>query len=137
LGRRFRSLKLWLVLRTYGLEGIRSYLRHHCELAAWFASRVQESEIFELAAPPRLGLVCFRLKAAAGETPEASSAKTAKLVERVNARGRVSVTSARLGGEGDGRCIVRVAIGGSNTMGGNVELAWGELLEVARGILEG
>ena len=115
MGRRFRSLKLWLVLRTYGLEGIRSYLRHHCELAAWFASRVQESEIFELAAPPRLGLVCFRLKAAAGETPEASSAKTAKLVERVNARGRVSVTSARLGGEVDGRCIVRVAIGGSDS----------------------
>lgn len=146
LGRRFRSLKLWLVLRTYGLEKIREYVRRHCELAAWFAGRVQESSseegLFELAAPPRLGLVCFRM-ASAGGTLEASSRKTAALVERVNARGRISLTSTTLvvgkekEGEGESSsCIARLAVGGTNTAGRHVELAWRELVEVARGLLE-
>lgn len=129
---------------------MREYVRRHCELASWFAGRVQESEdgLFELAAPPRLGLVCFRLKAASSAgggkaALEASSKKTAALVERVNARGRISLTSTTLlvgkKGEKDGEsscCIARLAIGGTNTAGRHVELAWRELVEVARGLLE-
>ena len=149
LGRRFRSLKLWLVLRSYGLEKLRAHIRRHCELASWFSERVQESGgLFELAAPPRLGLVCFRLAPAGGgaATPEASSSssrRTAALVEKVNARGRIALTSTTLvgreeegGGGGGGRCVARMAIGGSNTTGRHVELAWRELVEVARGCLE-
>lgn len=61
LGRRFRALKLWFVLRTYGGEGLRGYLRHHISLAADFARRIESDPRFKLAAPPRFSLVCFTL----------------------------------------------------------------------------
>ena len=63
LGRRFRALKLWFVLRTYGRAGLQAYLRHHLALAATVEARVRADSRFELAAPPRFALVCFRLKA--------------------------------------------------------------------------
>ena len=62
LGRRFRALKLWFVLRMYGRQGLQAYLRHHCALAASFARCVQGHPRFEVMAPPRLSLVCFALK---------------------------------------------------------------------------
>lgn len=61
LGRRFRALKLWFVMRTYGGEGLRSYLRHHISLASNFAKRIERDPRFKLAAPPRFSLVCFTL----------------------------------------------------------------------------
>ncbi|MFW5653427.1 MAG: pyridoxal phosphate-dependent decarboxylase family protein, partial [Planctomycetota bacterium] len=60
LGRRFRALKLWFVLRHYGAEGIRRHVRRHVELARWFADQVEADREFELAAPVSLNLVCFR-----------------------------------------------------------------------------
>ena len=63
LGRRFRALKLWFVLRTYGRAGLQAYLRHHLALAASVEARLRADARFELAAPPRFALVCFRLKA--------------------------------------------------------------------------
>lgn len=86
--------------------------------------------MFELAAPPRLGLVCFRL--ACGD--ETSSEKTALLVERATARGKIALNAAQLGEENG--WVVRMAIGGTNTTAGSVALSWRELVEVARGCLE-
>ena len=60
LGRRFRALKLWFVIRHYGLDGLRKYIRNHVESAQQFAGWVRDSESFELAAPINFGLVCFR-----------------------------------------------------------------------------
>eukprot|EP00884_Botryococcus_braunii_P016629 jgi/Botrbrau1/364/Bobra.110_2s0021.1 len=77
LGRRFRALKLWFVLRTYGLEGLRAYIRHHVALAKHFAGLMERDSRFQLAAPPRFGLVCFRLQGATRE-------KMAELLEAVN-----------------------------------------------------
>jgi glutamate/tyrosine decarboxylase-like PLP-dependent enzyme len=65
LGRRFRALKLWFVMRTYGGEGLRAYLRHHISLAANFAQRIERDPRFKLAAPPRFSLVCFTLAVSA------------------------------------------------------------------------
>lgn len=62
LGRRFRSLKLWMVLRMYGLDGLRHHIRRHCLLADAFADKVRGDDRFELAAEPALGLVCFRVR---------------------------------------------------------------------------
>ena len=63
LGRRFRALKLWAVLRWYGAEGLRAHIRTHVELAAWFAGQVRADPRFEVVAPHPLALVCFRLRA--------------------------------------------------------------------------
>lgn len=62
LGRRFRALKVWFVLRTYGQKGLQDYLQHHLNLAKLFAKLVQSDERFEITAPPRFALVCFALK---------------------------------------------------------------------------
>ena len=60
LGRRFRSLKLWFVIRHYGVEGLQHHIRRHVELAQQFAAWIREDDRFELAAPAPLNLVCFR-----------------------------------------------------------------------------
>lgn len=75
-----RSLKLFFVLRMYGEQQIQAYLRHHIALAQYFARLVQQDERFELAAPQRFGLVCFRLK---GVGRQANAA----LLDAVNATG--------------------------------------------------
>ena len=61
LGRRFRALKLWFVLRTYGAEKLKAYLRHHISLAEDFAAKIQADSRFTLAAPQKFSLVCFTL----------------------------------------------------------------------------
>lgn len=62
LGRRFRALKLWFTLRAYGKEGLQAHIRNHISQALLFAEFVKHDHRFELVCPPRLGLVCFRLK---------------------------------------------------------------------------
>jgi len=61
LGRRFRALKVWFVLRTYGQEGLQKYLEHHLRLAKLFQGFVEADDRFEIMAPPRFGLICFAL----------------------------------------------------------------------------
>ena len=82
-----RSLKLWLVLRMYGLKKLRELIRHHLTLADWFAAAVAADHRFEIAAPPRFGLTCFRLKGVGRDGNLA-------LLERIN-------SSGRRGGEGN------------------------------------
>lgn len=62
LGRRFRALKLWFTLRAYGKEGLQAHIRHHINLALLFARLVEQDQRFEIVCPPRMGLVCFRIK---------------------------------------------------------------------------
>ncbi len=120
LGRRFRALKLWFVLRWYGVEGLRAHVRSHVALADRFAARVRADDRFVLAAPHPFSLVCFRL--AAGD--EAS----AGLLERVNASGRVFLTHTRVAG----RFTLRLAIGSPLTTQAHVDDAW-ELVASAAG----
>ena len=118
LGRRFRALKLWAVLRWYGLEGLRAHIRGHVSLASEFASWVAASDDFELAAPPLLGLVCLRARG--------GDDATRTIMERVNATGRAVLTHTVV----DGRYLLRVAIGGLNTERRHVEALWRELQAV-------
>ncbi|GAB3142388.1 pyridoxal-dependent decarboxylase [Micromonospora sonneratiae] len=119
LGRRFRALKLWFVLRWYGVEGLRAHIRSGVQLAAWFADRVTADERFEVAAPHPFSLVCFRLRAG----DEASS----ELLTRVNATGRVYLTHTRVAG----RYTLRLAVGSPLTTHRDVALAWQLIAELA------
>ena len=112
LGRRFRALKLWFVLRHYGAAGLRHHLREHVALARWFAERVAADPRFELLAPVDLNLVCF----AAVDGDGASEA----LLQAVNRSGRALLTHTRLGG----RYAIRVSIGQTTTARRHVEALW-------------
>ncbi|MGY9075131.1 MAG: pyridoxal-dependent decarboxylase [Acidimicrobiales bacterium] len=116
LGRRFRSLKLWWVLRTYGAEGIRSMVRHHVQLADTLAARLEADPRFVLVAPHPFALVCFRC--VAGD--EATDA----LAAAVNATGDVYWTPSVL----DGYSMIRVSIGQSRTESTHVDHLW-ELID--------
>jgi aromatic-L-amino-acid decarboxylase len=112
LGRRFRSLKLWFVLRHYGAEGLRAHIRQHVGLAQELADWLKGDSRFVVAAPVPLNLVCFRL--AAGD------AATQAVLDALNASGRVFLTHAKL----DGKLVIRVAIGGTWTGRRHVEALW-------------
>jgi aromatic-L-amino-acid decarboxylase len=112
LGRRFRSLKLWAVLRCYGAEGLRAILREHVRLAELFAGWVEESPDWELVAPQRFSLVVFR-RSGTDEENE-------RLLERANASGEIFVSHTRL----DGRYVLRLAIGNARTTEADVRRAW-------------
>jgi aromatic-L-amino-acid decarboxylase len=132
LGRRFRSLKLWMVLRAYGREGIAERIRHHCELAREFAGMVHFEGGWELTAPVTLSLVCFRrVPADADET--AIAALNAAIMERVNARGHTYLSHTKL----NGRYTLRLAVGNIRTDRSHIELAWRELREAAALIEQG
>ncbi len=121
LGRRFRALKLWFVIRSYGVEGLRAVLRRHIALAGEFAGWVSAASDFELLAPAPLGLVCFRYRPAgtAADDPGLDE-RNRELLARVNASGRVFLTHTVLGG----RYTIRLAVGQRCTEREHVEEAW-------------
>jgi aromatic-L-amino-acid decarboxylase len=129
LGRRFRALKLWFVLRHYGARGLQAHIREHVRLGELFESWVKADARFELAVPRSLSLVCFRLKPQPGEAPQATDARNRQLLERVNATGKLFLTHTVLPGV-DGapaRYVLRMAIGATRTEERHVRAAW-ELL---------
>jgi aromatic-L-amino-acid decarboxylase len=121
LGRRFRALKLWFVLRAYGAEGLRARLREHLRLAQLFRGWVASDPNFELAAPAPLALVCFRYTPRGSAlTGEALDALNERLLKGINASGRVYLTHTRLGG----RFTLRLSVGQLQTQEHHVRLAW-------------
>ena len=119
LGRRFRSLKLWLTLRMIGAAALRQRIRDHVLWATEFAGWVRDDPRFEILAEPSLSLVCFGLRSG----DEASAA----LLDRVNGEGRVLLSSARIGN----RHALRLAVGGTLTRREDVETAWKEVSRLA------
>ncbi len=119
LGRRFRALKLWFVIRHYGVEGLQHHVRQHVALAQRFAERVRQDDRFELAAPVPLNLVCFRLKA--------GDAANQALLDRLNRSGDLYLTHTKL----DGRFTLRMSVGQTNTQARHVENAWQRIQETA------
>jgi aromatic-L-amino-acid decarboxylase len=125
LGRRFRALKLWFALRSYGVEGLQALMRGHLNLAREFATWVEAADDWELLAPVPFGLVCCRHVPAALRGNEAAITEhNAAILERVNASGRVFLTHTMLGD----RYAIRMAIGAFRTERQHVVEAW-ELLE--------
>jgi aromatic-L-amino-acid/L-tryptophan decarboxylase len=120
LGRRFRSLKLWFVIRHYGVEGLQHHIREHVRLAQDFAGWVRNDEQFELAAPAPLNLVCFRHKGA-DSTNQA-------IMDRLNRSGDLFLTHTKL----NGKLTLRLCVGQTTTQARHVKLAWKRIQEEAK-----
>jgi aromatic-L-amino-acid decarboxylase len=126
LGRRFRSLKLWFVLRYFGREGIAANLREHVRLARLFAGWVEGEPGWEVSAPAPFGLVCFRA-APGGASGEEADALNQRILDRANASGEAFLTHTRL----RGRMVLRLAIGNVKTTEAHVARTWELLREAA------
>jgi aromatic-L-amino-acid decarboxylase len=152
LGRRFRALKLWFVMRYFGAEGLRDRLRNQIALAREFADWVDQSEHFERLAPVPFSLVCFRAHPSHFKKEAARSLEekpglphwsrdveyvettlnvlNERLLEEVNRRGKVFLSHTKL----NGSYALRLAIGNIRTTREHVKLAWDELNEVLKGM---
>jgi aromatic-L-amino-acid decarboxylase len=119
LGRRFRALKLWFVIRTFGVEGLQEKIRAHVALAREFALWVDADPRFERMAPVPLNLVCFRHRS--------GDAANQQILDRLNASGQVYLTHTRL----HGRIVLRMSIGQTSTQRRHVQQAWKLIQEAA------
>ena len=122
LGRRFRALKLWFVIRHYGIEGLQFHIRKHVRMAQQFRQWVVDSDIFELMVDNPLNLVCFRHR----DGDEVSE----KILQQVNESGKAYLTHTKL----DGKYTIRLAVGQTHTDERHVERTWKLLNEIAAGV---
>ena len=124
LGRRFRSLKLWFVIRYYGVEGLQQHVREHVRLAQEFASWVKADSRFELAAPTPLNLVCFRL--------HSGDADNQMLMDQLNRSGSLYLTHTKL----DGKMTLRLCVGQTHTEARHVARAWQSIQQAASDLMK-
>jgi aromatic-L-amino-acid decarboxylase len=119
LGRRFRALKLWMVIRHYGVEGLQLHIRRHVALAREVAGWIEADDRFELALKPPLNLVCFRHRS--------GDEHNRRIMDRLNASGRLFLTHTKL----DDKLTLRLSIGGTWTEERHVRAAWEAIAELA------
>jgi len=124
LGRRFRSLKLWFVIRYYGIEGLQAHVREHVRIAQQFAGWIKEDSRFEMAAPAPLNLVCFRLRS--------GDAHNQLLMDRLNQSGKLYLTHTRL----DDKLTLRLCVGQTQTAARHLESAWKQIRETAAEVVK-
>src|SRR5690606_24441168 len=117
LGRRFRSLKLWFIMRYFGREGIAARIREHCRMAELFAQWVKESPDFELMAPVPFALVCFRAKPAGVDDLDTLNEK---IMNDLNASGEAFISHTKL----DEKLTLRLSVGSIRTEERHIEKVW-------------
>jgi len=127
LGRRFRALKLWFVLRRYGVRVLQAMLREHIRLGELMAAWVDQAPNFERLATARFGLVCFRSHPAGEDDEAVLEVRNERLVKALNASGKMLLTPTRLGG----RYCLRLSIGHLATTEDDVRRAWNLIVETA------
>ncbi|KAI8505873.1 hypothetical protein Bbelb_162260 [Branchiostoma belcheri] len=125
LGRRFRSLKLWFVLRMFGVKGLQQYIRKHVSLAKEFESLVLSDDRFEVSAKVVMGLVCFRLKG--------PNSLSERLLQKINETRKIFMVPAKLGDT----YVIRFAICAATTESSDIVHAWNVIREQADGVLTG
>ena len=133
LGRRFRALKLWCVIRSYGVEGLRALVRRHVALAAGLAEAIEAEPDFEVVVPPRLALLCFRYRPRGVDDAGALDALNERLLRTLNDSGRVYLTQYRVGGA----YVIRFCVGQTATERRHVEAAWDFIRASARALPTG
>lgn len=124
LGRRFRALKIWFVLRLYGVENIQTHIRRHCAFAKYFAKLCQEDTRFEIVGEVNMGLVCFRLKG--------SNERNEELLKRINGRGNVHMVPSKI----DDVYFIRMAVCSRFTKTEDMDYTWKEVVAAACEILD-
>ena len=124
LGRRFRALKLWFLLRAYGLEGLRGMIRNHVAWSEGLAARLAAHPDFEIVTPPMLSLFSFRHRAPAGADPDEHNLS---LVNAINDDGRIYLTQTRV----DGRVAIRFQAGQFELAERDVDTAYEVITELA------
>ena len=126
LGRRFRALKLWFVVRSYGLEGLQERLREHIRLAHALQERIRSEAGFQVMAPVPLSVVCFRY-APTGRPEDSLNALNMELMERVNRTGKLFLTHTKL----NGAVVLRFVVGQTAVEQRHVEAAWERIISTA------
>ena len=130
LGRRFRALKLWFLIRSYGLDGLRTVLRNHVRWARALHDRLAEEPGFEIVTPPMWSLFSFRY------VPDGASdldALNQRLVDAINDDGRIYLTQTRV----DGALVIRFQAGSFETTEADVMMALDVIREIAQGLETG
>jgi aromatic-L-amino-acid decarboxylase len=124
LGRRFRALKLWFVLRYYGRQGLAGVIRDQVRMTAELREIIEADPVFEVVAPSPLSVVCFRLK---GSDDAGSDDVNRRLLESVNAARRFFISHTVL----NGRYVLRIAVGNACTTAETLNELWGEIRSAA------
>ena len=130
LGRRFRALKLWFVIRSYGVEGLQKIAREHLRLAQLFKESILGDKYFELMAPVDLSVICFRLND--GRSEEELESLNKEFLEQLNETGEVFLSHTTL----KGGYVLRMAIGARMTTERHVAKAWKLISMKAKDVLE-
>ena len=127
LGRRFRALKLWFVIRSFGVEGLQEKIRAHISMASWLENEININADFEMITPRILSLVCFRYKPAGMVSIEELNVINEKILHTINQTGKIFITHTKL----NGIYTLRMVIGQTNVEPVHVEKAWKLIREVA------
>lgn len=127
LGRRFRALKLWFVMRNYGVTGMQEMLRNHIAYGQWLKEEIEQTPGFELLAPVPLNLVCFRLKPAGINDERTLDELNTRLLQSLNSSGKILLTQTRL----NGKYCIRFVAGNAETRKADVETGWNFIKEQA------
>ncbi len=127
LGRRFRALKLWFVIRSFGVKGLQEKIRGHISLAQWLEGEINKNTSFEMLTPRTLNLVCFRYKPLGVESLDELNTINERILHEVNQTGKVFITHTKL----NGSYSLRMVIGQTNVGKTHVEKAWKLIGEVA------
>ena len=133
LGRRFRALKLWFVIRSYGVEGLQAMIRAHIDWAKELFEQVEEAADFEIMSPLRLSLFSFRFHPSGADDETELEALNGRLLEALNDSGKIYLTQNRV----RGRYAIRFAIGQTSTERRHVQAAWRLIQETARDLASG
>ncbi|CAG9585565.1 unnamed protein product [Danaus chrysippus] len=133
LSRRFRSLKLWFMLRSYGISGLQKYIRRHCELAKYFEQLVKKDKRFEVCNQVKLGLVCFRLVGSREENEQQVDELNKKLLTNINASGKLHMVPSSF----RDRYVIRFCVVHQHATREDIEYAWDTITDFAAELYEG
>ena len=130
LGRRFRSLKLWFVIRSFGIKGLQEKIRQHIEFGQWLKEKVTSSKNFELLAPVPLNLVCFRYRPDGVTDEKRLDEINSNLLNTLNSSGKILLTQTKL----DGKYTIRFVGGSERTTLEDIRQGWQFIEETAKTI---